>query len=794
MTGQMACLDEQQMRQRLSRPLPADEADALAKHAEECPRCGAVLDRLVTRDPVTSALRDRTVAKAPSADELIDRLKGLGQLPLSLAGGQQTVPSQGQPHSHTTPGAPSGGLDEDDWSFLAPPEQPGEMGRLGPFRVLAVMGKGGMGVVFRAEDTQLHRPVALKAMLPGLASNASARERFLREARAAAAVRHDHVVSIFQVGQERGTPFLAMELLEGESLESRLRRQPRLPIAEVLRIGGEMAEGLAAAHEAGLIHRDVKPDNVWLESPRGRVKLLDFGLAKAAAEPGLTRSGCIIGTPGYVSPEQARGEAVDHRTDLFSLGCVLYRMTTGLAPYQGADAVSTLVAVVLQEPAPPHRLNAEVPPALSELIMRLLAKDPARRPESARAVAEALAGIAGKTAAPTRPPKPRWLAWALAAVLLLALGAGGAWLGGIVSRGLKRDQGQQGGTGDRPAPIGRVALDGLNRQSIPLGVLKAAGYADRESAPPQLVAIFGTSDPQNDGIRHVALAPDGATLVTVTWTRASSATLQLWDVPTGKPGKADTFSRTTAQAISADGGTLAVHNDGAIRVMSLPSCQQRRNVPVPHVSALALDAKGELVAAIDENRVRLWWTADGKERKSIEVENQPTGMPTLALSRDGTRLAARSEFPDSVVRVFSLGTRNEQACQFGFRVPAAKAFSPDGKLLAVAGLGGASAWDTATGAQRQNFRDARDNDGRLAFQADGRRIAFVGQLSKVEDDRKRGTVRIHDVETGTELLRLVFPNGPFQSAAFSPDGRHLLVGNRDGTTYVLRLEAGSGKE
>src|SRR5262249_7079741 len=155
---------------------------------------------------------------------------------------------------------------------------------LGPYRVLKVLGAGGMGVVFHAEDPQLQRAVALKVVLPALAASASARERFLREARAAAAIEHDHIVTIHQVGEDRKLSFLQMQSLGGESLEDRLKREPKLPAAEVLRIGREVAEGLAAAHEGGLVHRDIKPANIWLEGNRGRVKILDFGLARAVAD------------------------------------------------------------------------------------------------------------------------------------------------------------------------------------------------------------------------------------------------------------------------------------------------------------------------------------------------------------------------------------------------------------------------------------------------------------------------------------------------------------------------------
>ena len=224
-----------------------------------------------------------------------------------------------------------------------------------------------MGVVFQAEDPQLQRLVALKAMLPTLAASASARQRFLREAQAAAAVKHDHIVTIYQVGEDRGVPFLAMEFLEGEPLDDRLKREGKLPLAEVLRIGREIAEGLAAAHERGLIHRDIKPANIWLEGPptggAARVKILDFGLARARRrQDAPDAAGSDRRHAGLHGPGAGRsGETVDARCDLFSLGCVLYRMCTGAAAVPGQRHVSTLMAVATEEPPPPRALNPELP-------------------------------------------------------------------------------------------------------------------------------------------------------------------------------------------------------------------------------------------------------------------------------------------------------------------------------------------------------------------------------------------------------------------------------------------------
>jgi serine/threonine protein kinase len=294
-------------------------------------------------------------------------------------------------------GAELEAMSQDDWEIgrlLAPPEGPDELGRLGPYRVVKVLGVGGMGAVFEAEDPMLGRNVALKALLPSVAAKTINRQRFLREARATAALRHDHIVAVYNAGEDRGIPFLVMELLEGEPLNLRLDREGRLPIDDVLRIGLETAEGLAAAHEYGLVHRDVKPGNIWLERLSGRVKILDFGLARSVAEDVLlTHAGTVLGTPAYMAPEQARGEALDHRCDLFSLGIVIYQMCTGELPFKGSDTLAILLAIVRDKPPPIYERNPDVPTSLANLVTWLLAKEADERPATARAVCEALAAI-----------------------------------------------------------------------------------------------------------------------------------------------------------------------------------------------------------------------------------------------------------------------------------------------------------------------------------------------------------------------------------------------------------------
>jgi serine/threonine protein kinase len=277
---------------------------------------------------------------------------------------------------------------------FAPPEQEGEIGRLAHFRILQELGSGGMGTVFVAEDTQLQRPVALKVMRTEYAAVPAMRDRFLQEARLLAALRSDHIVTVFQVGEDLCIPFLAMELLDGMPLSDWLDEGRRLSLRQVVRIGQETALGLAAAHARGVIHRDIKPANLWLEAPRGRIKILDFGLARPMQRNAkLTQEGIIVGTPYYMSPEQAQSEPLDHRADLFSLGCVLYELCTGKVPFQGDTPLSVLNAIVGQTPIPLDFHNTTVPSDLTMLVNRLLAKNPDKRPPDAETVARAFEAL-----------------------------------------------------------------------------------------------------------------------------------------------------------------------------------------------------------------------------------------------------------------------------------------------------------------------------------------------------------------------------------------------------------------
>src|SRR5215210_7344294 len=285
------------------------------------------------------------------------------------------------------------------------------------FQIGEPLGSGGMGVVYEAEDTRLGRPVALKFLAPELVREPAAKARFLLEARAASALDHANLCTILEAGEsEDGLLFLAMPRYDGESLERRIARGP-LPVEEAVDIAIQAARGLAKAHEHGIIHRDVKPGNLFVTRD-GVVKILDFGIAKLTGEVGYTRFGAILGTPYYMAPEQTRGETVDARADVWSLGVVLYEMLAGRRPFAGGSGAAVVHAVLQGTPEPLTQLRPEVPAELGRIVSRMLAKDPGQRHADA---AEALADLRSAlglpttgTLPPSTPRRPRRrLAWAV---------------------------------------------------------------------------------------------------------------------------------------------------------------------------------------------------------------------------------------------------------------------------------------------------------------------------------------------------------------------------------------------
>ncbi|MFO0843259.1 MAG: protein kinase [Gemmataceae bacterium] len=413
----------------LGRLTPA-EADQLAARYADDERLASLAESLeVGPDALLAALKNHQPQDDPEAEPLV---RGLLQRLRDTGVTQET--------SAQTAGDPGG---------ASPPARPlPECFEY--FRVLQLLGEGGMGQVYLAEDTRLGRPVALKTIRREAVEKPGAKDRFLREARSAARLEHDHIVPIYYVGEADGAPFLAMPYLPGEGLDRRLRRDKEagraMPVVEAIRIARQIASGLARAHAQGLIHRDIKPNNVWLEAVDGpagepRVRILDFGLARSQQDDAsLTASGVVVGTPTYMAPEQARGQAVDGRADLFSLGCVLYQMLTGDRPFTGANHLAVLASLAIDTPPAPHEVRPDCPRELSDLTMRLLAKRPEDRPESAEEAVRLLTGLQDARSRPPGDPPPAAAAPArrrapyLVAASLLALLPLAWWLAGVILR------------------------------------------------------------------------------------------------------------------------------------------------------------------------------------------------------------------------------------------------------------------------------------------------------------------------------------------------------------------------
>lgn len=305
-----------------------------------------------------------------------------------LAGSTDEQTSSMVPADQGAPNEPAG--EREDLSFLGTCATPGCIGSLGSYEIIEVIGRGGMGVVLKARDPKLQRIVAIKVLAPEIAANKTAKKRFEREAQAAAAVSHDHIVTIHAVDEFNGLPFIVMECIVGRTLQEKIEETGPLELKEILRIGMQAALGLAAAHKQGLVHRDIKPANILLQNGIQRVKITDFGLARATDDVGMTHTGQIAGTPMYMSPEQAQGQKVDHLSDLFSLGSVLYTMCTGRPAFRAPNTVAVLRRVCDAEPRPILEVNSELPEWLVAIVNKLLSKKKEDRYQTAAEVAELL--------------------------------------------------------------------------------------------------------------------------------------------------------------------------------------------------------------------------------------------------------------------------------------------------------------------------------------------------------------------------------------------------------------------
>lgn len=739
--------------------------------------------------------------------------------------------------------------------FLAPALAPDELGRLDRFRILKVLGSGGMGAVLLAEDTTLRRRVALKVMMPWLLNDKLARERFLREARAAAALHHDFIVPIWDVGEDRGVTFLVMPVLNGETLAERLRRIGSFAPGPLLQVALQVSQALVAAHEQGCIHRDVKPSNIWLERAPGetedalplngalRVRLLDFGLARHAptGDESLTATGAILGTPGYLAPEQLDGARVDGRADLFSLGCVLYLMATGKPAFPGATTSARLAAVATHHPEPVRLSAPALAQPLADLIMQLLAKSPADRPASARDVVRRLEAmvtpnhhpappVPSSTAVtdsptvrmevPAAPPGRRPLRpWRLVLMALVVIGLFRLALH-FTTNQEKPEQGKP----DAVLSLAGNPLDRFNRAKISPYELAVAGAGDQANAPAELAAIFGDSRLKfGSTIKQIVFDRTGKRLIT----RGEFGTTMVWDVTTGQALRSLIGNGGNGLAMSKDEKWLATGHEGDIRIWDLAEGTLIRSLPIPGyqgaecltaspdgtllasghidgvvriykadwavaappveikafddtVTALAFHPAGSLLATARGDTIRVWDITFGQRKNEWKVEGQ-NAIDALCYTADGVSLISSAPYAKGVVSNASSGART-RVFDFNLVPYFGSVLAADQKWILGADGEQAHLASLPTGKVERTFNLLNNELCRAALSADGSLLACAGGM---------GVITLFDTASG----RVLCPADPGTRAqasalAFSPDGNWLVLGNRDGWITAHNLASG----
>lgn len=421
---QPAC-DVEQLSEMLGDRLDVRQQALVTRHLDECTYCQQQLERLAADDTWWLDAQQTLLDLQAEPAECRATLRG-DSSPTTLSPNGQSV-SRAE-SAETADLAPY-----QHWvlGLLQPTDDAKLLGLIDGLAVEAVIGQGGMGVVLRARDPNLQRYLAIKLLSPMLAGTGAARQRFFREARAAAAVVHPNIVPIYAVSAERSLPYLVMPLVAGGNLQHAIDQDGPLPLERSLSIGLQVAEGLAAAHRQGIVHRDIKPANLLLDEGGFRILITDFGLARALDDATLTASGLLAGTPQYMSPEQARGAELDHRTDIYSLGAVLYAMATGRPPVRGASTLEILRRISEESPRSIVELNPSYPLWYQGLVQLLMATKSSERIQSAEQVAELLRGALAHARAPLHVPLPTalqsntgrrqtWLS--VAAVLLICVG------------------------------------------------------------------------------------------------------------------------------------------------------------------------------------------------------------------------------------------------------------------------------------------------------------------------------------------------------------------------------------
>jgi len=734
------CPATEELRELLGGLAASPQQEVWTEHLDQCSGCQAKLEELATGGTNLSRVVEQLHQSVPAAASAYwPALRAVQQAP----GLAQTLAPE-TPSPETKKSDVRHRLRDSSTNFLLPPTDPAYLGRLAHFDVMRVLGRGGMGIVLEAFDSKLQRNVALKVLDPELAQDETARQRFCREARAAASITHENVVAVHQVERaaDDGLPFLVMQLVAGETLEQRLLREKQLPLKEIVRIGLQAAQGLAAAHAQGLTHRDVKPGNILLEPPHDRVKLTDFGLARIADDVKLTRTGFVTGTPLYMAPEQALGESADPRSDLFSLGAILYEMCAGQPPFQGNSALAILKQIAESKHRPLRELNPEIPEWLAEMVDELLAKKPEDRYQSAADLAEVLDfhWAHMRSSSPDLP--------AVCQVELKQRAVRTRWIFAAVSASL--------------LTVGLLA-------GMLLPQFLSWPKALTSAAEPKAVLAANAGS-----VWSVAFDPKSNTVAMA----VEEGSVRLWDWPTQTVQATFEAHRGVvwASRFTDDGQYLATAgDDGLLKIWNRTSLETVQEFVHPNaVRGLAIGG-GKFFAGDRQGGLHVW-SLDSKQ--PLVTAQQPGAVYAVAISPDGKTLATAGS--DKIIRLWNPDTLKQRLPLEGHAGPVyGLSFDPAGKRLASAGWDGTiRVWDPAGGKLLHSWDGASGDIWAIAFSPDGTRLATGGQ---------NGALKLWDAATGKQLAIYLGHKTTIHTLAFNPDGKLLASGGRDGAARIWQL-------